>query len=102
MRGADERRTRESQGTNPECIIGCMNRNTSGDPLQKSNDQLMRNNFIRFIALLFTFTKIQGVKRFSLMLAALFALSACYWTTGVFEKNQDFKDHDWPASVTPD
>jgi gliding motility-associated lipoprotein GldH len=75
-----------------------MNPNNSGFPPHYTNG----NNFLRFIPLLFNFTKIQGVKRFSWMGAAFFALSACNWTTGVFERNQDFKDHEWAASVTPD
>jgi gliding motility-associated lipoprotein GldH len=76
-----------------------MKPNPSGDHRSLISKKTLRNNFIRFIPLLFTFTKIPGVKKISLMLAALFALSACDWTTGVFEKNQDFKDHDWPASA---
>jgi gliding motility-associated lipoprotein GldH len=50
----------------------------------------------------FNFTKIQGVKKCLLFLAVLIAFSACNWTTGVFEKNLTFKDHEWPSSVKPD
>jgi gliding motility-associated lipoprotein GldH len=46
--------------------------------------------------------KIQGVKRSLLMLAACIGISACNWSTGVFEKNQVFGDHTWPSSVKPD
>jgi len=42
------------------------------------------------------------VKRSFLILAAIAGMTACNWTTGVFEKNLDFKDHEWPASVIPD
>jgi gliding motility-associated lipoprotein GldH len=62
----------------------------------------MRKNFTGFKSLLFNFTKNQGVKRSLLFLAAIIGFSACNWTTGVFEKNQDFKDHEWPSSVKPD
>ncbi len=31
-----------------------------------------------------------------------FMISACTWTTGAFEKNLDFRGHEWPASVKPD
>jgi gliding motility-associated lipoprotein GldH len=62
----------------------------------------MRKNFLQFIPLLFNFTKIQGVKRSLLILTACFTISACNWTTGVFEKNLDFKYHEWPASIKPD
>jgi gliding motility-associated lipoprotein GldH len=58
----------------------------------------MSKNFIRFIPLHFTFSKFQGVKRSLLFLALCFGISACNWTTGVFEKNIAFKDHEWPSS----
>ena len=32
----------------------------------------------------------------------LLFLTACNWTTGVFEKNQLFENHEWPSSVKPD
>jgi gliding motility-associated lipoprotein GldH len=79
-----------------------MNPTPSGDHSQKPSDYTMRNNFTGFHSLLFNFTKIRGVKRTSWMMALVFAFSACNWTEGVFEKNQDFKDHSWPASVTPE
>ena len=62
----------------------------------------MRTNFVRIVSLLFNFTKIQGVKRSFLFLAAFIGISACNWTTGVFEKNLTFNNHEWPASVKPD
>jgi gliding motility-associated lipoprotein GldH len=46
--------------------------------------------------------KIQGVKRSLLMLAACIGISACNWSTGVFEKNQVFRDHTWPSSIKPE
>jgi gliding motility-associated lipoprotein GldH len=52
--------------------------------------------------LLFNFIKIPGVIRSFLMLAAFFVITGCDWTAGVFEKNLDFKDHEWPASIKPD
>ena len=29
-------------------------------------------------------------------------ISSCEWKAGVFEKNQLFRDHEWPSSVKPD
>jgi gliding motility-associated lipoprotein GldH len=57
---------------------------------------------MQLISLQFNFTKIKGVKNSILFLAACIGLSACNWTTGVFEKNLVFRDHEWPASVKPD
>ena len=37
-----------------------------------------------------------------MVLAALIGISACNWTTGVFEKNWTFHDHDWPSTIKPD
>jgi gliding motility-associated lipoprotein GldH len=62
----------------------------------------MRKNFLWFIPLLFNFTKIQGVTRSFLILVVFSFISSCNWTTGVFEKNIDFNDHEWSASVKPD
>jgi len=62
----------------------------------------MYKNFKRFIPLLFNFTKIQGVKRSLLILSAFTIVSACNWTTGVFEKNLEFNDHEWPSSLKTD
>jgi gliding motility-associated lipoprotein GldH len=42
------------------------------------------------------------VKISYLFLAVAIVLSACNWTTGVFEKNLTFENHEWPASVKPD
>jgi gliding motility-associated lipoprotein GldH len=42
------------------------------------------------------------VKRSFLLLAAFSFVSSCYWTTGVFEKNLEFNDHEWSSSVKPD
>jgi gliding motility-associated lipoprotein GldH len=36
------------------------------------------------------------------MLALCSSISACSWTTGVFEKNQPFNSQEWPSSVKPD
>ncbi len=46
--------------------------------------------------------KNQGVKISLLILAGCIGFSACSWTTGVFEKNLRFNDHEWPASIKPD
>jgi gliding motility-associated lipoprotein GldH len=62
----------------------------------------MRKNFIRFCFLLFNIKKLQAVKLSLLMITACFAISACNWTTGVFEKNQLFNNQEWPSSVKPD
>jgi gliding motility-associated lipoprotein GldH len=51
---------------------------------------------------LINFIKIQGVKRSFLFLVVCIGISACNWTTGVFEKNLTFKDHEWPSSAKPD
>ncbi|HEY4937227.1 MAG TPA: gliding motility lipoprotein GldH [Puia sp.] len=42
------------------------------------------------------------MKRSLLFLAAFTVVSACNWTTGVFEKNLEFNDHEWPSSLKPD
>ena len=42
------------------------------------------------------------MKRSLLILSAIMVFSGCNWTTGVFEKNQDFKGHEWASSVKPD
>ena len=42
------------------------------------------------------------MKRSFLYLAVMMSLTACNWTTGVFEKNQTFDNHDWPSSLKPD
>jgi gliding motility-associated lipoprotein GldH len=62
----------------------------------------MHKNLFRFIPLLFIFTKIQGVKRHVLLLTAFLFTSACNWTTGVFEKNLEFSDHEWSSTLKPD
>ncbi|HEY2650159.1 MAG TPA: gliding motility lipoprotein GldH [Puia sp.] len=36
------------------------------------------------------------------ILTAVIGLSACNWTTGVFEKNLNFDNHEWPSSLKPD
>lgn len=56
----------------------------------------------RLIGLLFNFAKIQGVKRSLMLLAVILEISACNWTTGVFEKNWKFNEHEWPSSVKPE
>ena len=50
----------------------------------------------------FNFTKMRSVKKSLLPGTIFLMMSACYWTTGVFEKNLDFKSHEWAASVKPD
>jgi gliding motility-associated lipoprotein GldH len=62
----------------------------------------MRKNFLQFIPLRFSFTKIQGVKRSLFFLMACMVFSACNWTTGVFEKNTAFPEQEWSSSVKPD
>ena len=62
----------------------------------------MHKNFLRFILLLFNFAKIRGVTRSLLFLSAFSFITACNWTTGVFEKNMEFNDHEWQSSVRPD
>ncbi len=62
----------------------------------------MHKNFIRFLPILFNFEKKLLVKRPLLFPAMIFFISACNWTTGVFEKNLEFNGHEWPSSVKPD
>jgi gliding motility-associated lipoprotein GldH len=40
--------------------------------------------------------------KLSFLIMACFAFSACNWTTGVFEKNQQFHNQEWPSSAKPD
>jgi gliding motility-associated lipoprotein GldH len=42
------------------------------------------------------------VKRSLLILTAVIIFCGCNWTTGAFEKNQDFTSHEWGSSVRPD
>ncbi|HSZ33921.1 MAG TPA: gliding motility lipoprotein GldH [Puia sp.] len=46
--------------------------------------------------------KNQGVGKQLLFLAFFISISSCNWTTGVFEKNLEFNDHEWSSSVKPD
>jgi gliding motility-associated lipoprotein GldH len=46
--------------------------------------------------------KNQGLKRALWFPACIFLFSACNWTTGVFEKNQQFTNHEWPSTAKPD
>ena len=62
----------------------------------------MFKNFLQFISLLFKFMKNQGVGKQLLFLAFFISISSCNWTTGVFEKNLEFNDHEWSSSVKPD
>jgi|HubBroStandDraft_3_1064219.scaffolds.fasta_scaffold400582_1 gliding motility-associated lipoprotein GldH len=62
----------------------------------------MHKNFLRFIPLLSNFAKIREVTRSLIYLATFSFISACNWTTGVFEKNMEFNDHDWSSLVKPD
>lgn len=32
----------------------------------------------------------------------LLAIAGCNWTTGVFEKNLNLPDHQWPSAIRPD
>ena len=52
--------------------------------------------------MLFYFTKIGAVKRAFLCLTLIVVISSCNWTTGVFEKNMPFDNHEWPSSLKPD
>ena len=56
----------------------------------------------RFKLMLFYFTKIGAVKRAFLCLTAIVIITSCNWTTGVFEKNIPFDNHEWPSSLKPD
>jgi len=38
----------------------------------------------------------------SYLLITISVFSSCNWTTGVFEKNVNFRDHEWLSSVNPD
>ena len=62
----------------------------------------MRKYFNWFISFLIIFTKIRGVKRSLLFLIFVVGISSCNWTTGVFEKNLEFKSHEWPSLIKPD
>jgi gliding motility-associated lipoprotein GldH len=62
----------------------------------------MRKNFKVFISDLFNPLLFRTVKISFLFLVAIFGLYACNWTTGVFEKNLTFDNHEWPSSVRPD
>jgi gliding motility-associated lipoprotein GldH len=52
--------------------------------------------------MLFYFTKIGAVKRAFLCITAIVVITSCNWTTGVFEKNMPFDNHEWPSSLKPD
>ena len=56
----------------------------------------------RFKLMLFYFTKIGAVKRAFLCITAIVVITSCNWTTGVFEKNMPFDNHEWPSSLKPD
>jgi gliding motility-associated lipoprotein GldH len=62
----------------------------------------MRKNSLRIIKSPFNFTKNPGVKTSFIVLVTALTFSACNWTTGVFEKDLTFRNHEWPASVKPD
>jgi gliding motility-associated lipoprotein GldH len=57
---------------------------------------------MQFITILFNTIKTQGIKSSFLFAMIVTGMSACNWTTGVFEKNLNFDNHVWPASVKPD
>jgi gliding motility-associated lipoprotein GldH len=62
----------------------------------------MLKNPSRPICLLFNFAKIHGVKGSLWFQACIFLFASCNWTTGVFEKNQQFANHEWASSAKPD
>jgi gliding motility-associated lipoprotein GldH len=62
----------------------------------------MLKNYLLYVSTTFKSVNIRGVKISFLFLVAVLGLSACNWTTGVFEKNLTFDNHEWPASVKPD
>jgi gliding motility-associated lipoprotein GldH len=39
---------------------------------------------------------------FSCAVLFLPALTGCNWTTGIFEKNLNLPDHQWPSAIKPD
>ena len=47
---------------------------------------------------------INSLRLFVFSFAALFLLASagCNWTTGVFEKNLNLPDHQWPSAIKPD
>jgi gliding motility-associated lipoprotein GldH len=57
---------------------------------------------MQFITTLFKTIKIRGIKSSFLFAVFVIGMSACNWTTGVFEKNLTFPNHEWPASIKPD
>lgn len=59
-------------------------------------------NSIRFYLKAFHIPCFQASRKFFLFLSAVFFLPGCNWTTGVFEKNQRFENHEWPSSLKPD
>jgi gliding motility-associated lipoprotein GldH len=61
----------------------------------------MLQNFILFISILIHSIKIRAVKISLLILTSVMVLSGCNWTTGVFEKNLNFDNHEWPSSLKP-
>ena len=62
----------------------------------------MDNKVFRFTSLRFSFAKIPGVTKFFSLAAVIVFISACNWTTGIFEKNLRLPNNEWPASIKPD
>jgi gliding motility-associated lipoprotein GldH len=62
----------------------------------------MNKIFSPFTFFRFNFTKIERLKKTLLPGLIFFMTTACTWTTGAFEKNLDFRGHEWAASVKPD
>lgn len=62
----------------------------------------MHKSFNGFCPLLFPISNFQVVKRSFLFLAVITSMTACNWTTGVFEKNYLFDHHEWPSAQKPD
>ena len=56
----------------------------------------------RQTGLRFKLVKIQDLKKALWFPACIFLFAACNWTTGVFEKNLPFANHEWASSVKPD
>jgi gliding motility-associated lipoprotein GldH len=59
-------------------------------------------NSIRFFLKAFRIPGFQPPMKFFLSLLAMVLMTGCNWTTGVFEKNQRFENHEWPSSLKPD
>src|SRR3984885_4715 len=56
---------------------------------------------MQFFTTLFDTIKTRKIKTSFLFALLVTGMSACNWTTGVFEKNLTFQNQEWPASVKP-